>query len=757
MSEPHHSQAGIRAPGWAAWLRDFSAATTGTLASLPGVLTQGLLAYAVLGPAGAALGMPAAFVSVVVGGLVFALLGRGPMPAGGPTAAQVLILASLVVQVTADRAFDIHQPAARAALLALTAWTVVGMGLLQIAFALSGLVKLAKFVPQPVLAGFMNGVALLILLSQVPVLLGWADGAWAALGGAALATTQWATAAVAAFTVLCIVIAPRVTTRLPATFIGLLLGTAAYFALARLLPGVALGPLTGPLPQGLPPWDVLAPWLLGDASGLLQRHAVAAATTACLLALVGTLALVLDSLAVDQALQTRTDAQRELLALGTANIASGMFGGLPVLLHRTRALTTARAGGRAPQALLLGTALYALLALAGSPLLAWLPKVVMGGIMVMVAWSLADQWTHQLVAQWWRGVRTAELQLNLAVVALVAVCTIALGVAAGVALGALLAVVLFMRSMNRSLLRAQYSGTAMPSRRIYHPDDEAALQGLRAHITVLELEGALFFGSADRLATQLLALPADCRAVVVDFKRVSLVDASGAVVLAQIAQRLAARGIRLRLAAVAVGDRHGQALREFAGKALSPKDWHADVDQAVEAAEHELLAVAQAGCKTTGTRVDPASSSLMAGLDDDQRQRLSALLETRTLAAGEHLFRQGDSADRLYVLSEGSISVVSATTDPQTALHTGAGALRQRYLSLSPGMMLGETALLDAGGRTADAVADVPSCVHSLSGQVLQELLVDDPGLCAQVYRNIARHLSQRLRAAAQAWRTSNS
>jgi SulP family sulfate permease len=753
MAKAGHGQAGVQAPALGAWLRDFGAAVTGTLASLPGVLTQGLLAYAVLGAAGASLGMPAAFVSVVVGGLVFALLGRGPMPAGAPTAAQVLILASLVVRVTADRAFDLQQPAALAALLALTALAVVGMGLLQISFALAGLVKLAKFVPQPVLAGFMNGVALLILLSQVPALLGWTAGAWATLGWAAFTTTQLATAAVAAFTVLCIVVAPRITTRLPATFIGLLMGTAAYFALAWLAPGAALGPLTGALPQGLPPLDVLAPWVTGDTTGLLKGHAVAAATTAGLLALVGTLALVLDSLAVDQALQTRTDARRELLALGTANIASGVLGGLPVLLHRTRALATARAGGRAPQALLLGTGLYALLALAGSPLLAWLPKVVMGGIMVMVAWSLADQWTHQLVAQWWRGVRTVDMQLNLAVVAVVAVCTIVLGVAAGVALGALLAVALFIRSMNRSLLRGQHTGAAMPSRRIYPPDDEATLQGLRARITVLELEGALFFGSADRLAAQVLALPADCRAVVVDFKRVSVVDASGAVVLAQIAQRLAGRGTTLRLAAVAVGDRHGQALHEFAGKTLSPTAWFADVDQAVEAAERDLLAAAGVSNQNRDARVDPTRSSLMTGLDDDQRSRLAALLQARELAPGERLFRQGDPGDRLYVLSEGSISVVSTDADPNAA----PGALRQRYLSLSPGMMLGETALLDAGGRTADAVADTPCRVHSLSRQALQALLEDDPKLCAHVYRNIAQHLSQRLRAAAQAWRASSS
>ncbi len=731
-----------------------SAGAAGTLASLPAVLTQGLLAYAVLGPAGAAIGIPAAFVSVVVGGAVFALLGRGPMPAGGPTAALVLILASLVMRVCADPAFDAARPGALAALLALSALAVVGMGVLQMVFALLGLVKLAKYVSQPVLAGFMNGVALLILLAQVPLLLGWPSGAWSAQGLSAFATTQPATVGVAVFTVACIVLAPRFTTRLPATFIGLVLGTAAYFALARTVPGVALGPLTGSLPEGLPSLDVLAPWLASDATGLLQRHWAAAATTALLLALLGTLSLVLDGLAVDQALHARTDARRELLALGAANIASGLFGGLPVLLHRTRAMTTANSGGRAPQALLVGTVLFALLAWAGGPLLSLLPKVVMGGIMTMVAWSLADRWTHQLLAQWWGGVRTADLQFNLAVVAIVAVCTIFVGLAPGVAIGGLLAVVLFIRSMNRSLLRGQYTAAAQPSRRSYNHDDEATLQGLRARITVLELEGALFFGSADRLAEQTEALPPDCRAVVLDFKRVSLVDASGAVVLSQIAKRLAARQVVLRLAGSSADHRHGRALSEFAGGALRPDSWFPDVDQAVEAAEQQLLAADDTRARDVPAALPLVRSSLMAGLDPAQCARLQGLFEAeRRLAAGEWLFRQGDAGDRLYVLTEGSISVVSADASPAAA----PGALRQRYLSLSPGMMLGETAMLDGGGRSANAIADRPSVVHALSLDALQTLLIEDPRLCAMVYRNIALHLSQRLRAAAGAWRASTS
>lgn len=154
-----------------AW-QETRAGLAGMLISLAPALTMGLLAFAALGPQAAALGIPAALVSSAVGGVVFALLSRAPMAAGGPSSAPVLVVGALVAGVVADPAFAASRPADLSSLLALVAAAVVCMGLFQIALALSELVRLAKFVLQPVLAGFMNGVALLALLALLPLLLG---------------------------------------------------------------------------------------------------------------------------------------------------------------------------------------------------------------------------------------------------------------------------------------------------------------------------------------------------------------------------------------------------------------------------------------------------------------------------------------------------------------------------------------------------------------------------------------------------------
>ena len=728
--------------------RELWAGMAGTFISVAPVLTMGLLAFAALGPQAAALGIPAALTASVVGGAVFAGLSRAPMPAGGPSAAPVLVLGTVVARVAADPAFAVGDLAAVAGLLALVAVAVIAMGACQIALGLSGLVRFAKFVPQPVLAGFMNGVALLAMLALLPLMFGWPVGALQHLGWAAMPAVQPATMAVGLFTVAVILVLPHLCRRLPATLIGLLAGSGAYVLLHVLAPQWALGPLTGALPMAWPHVETLMPYFTGADNPLLQRHLTAALVAGVVMALIGTLELVLNSLAMDQACNTRTDPRREVLALGAANVASGLVGGLPLLLLRPRALHMLDAGGRSRAGLFICCGLFALMGLAAVELLALLPQVVLGGAMVIVYLISIDRWSLGLAAQWWRGRREADVQLALLVVALVCGVTLVLGFPAAVAAGAVLSMMLFIRSMNRSLVRSRFTGDALPSRRIFAAADEARLSTLRPRITVLELEGALFFGSADRIAELSDELDAGCDTLVLDFRRVSLIDASGAVVLQQLSLRLDERGMALLLAGVSADNRHGRVLAQFVGPRFAANHGMNDTDQAMERAELRLLT--KAGQEPLREVVPIEQVSLMDGLDVPQRARLAACLQARRLVAGECLFRHGDPGDRLYVITAGSIDVLSAPVP-------GSTALRQRYVSLSPGMMLGETAMLDGGGRSGEAVAVGDTEVHALDGDTLLRLRDQDPLLYAQVYRNVAVHLSQRLRAAAWAWRASTS
>jgi anti-anti-sigma regulatory factor len=278
---------------------------------------------------------------------------------------------------------------------------------------------------------------------------------------------------------------------------------------------------------------------------------------------------------------------------------------------------------------------------------------------------------------------------------------------------------------------------------VYPREQEDFLHDARQRISILELEGALFFGNADTLAAHVEALDREIAFVVLDFRRVSTLDASGAIVLSQLVHRLARQGRTLLLAGVTEGNRHGRVLRGLGTFDVQVQEhWFDDVDRATESAEQSLLAAAGLASGAGGVPLEHCS--LFRGLDAGQRERLRALMPVRRLQAEETLFRQGDPGDALYVLTDGSLTARSAGEH---------GA--HRYLSLSPGMMLGETAMLDDRGRTADAVADVGSVVYVLAKDTLAGIARDDPELARHLATNIAVHLSERLRSASAAWRVA--
>ncbi len=700
------------------------------------VLTLGLLAFAPLG-ASAPLGIAAAFAAVIAGGLIYAALGSAASPSAGPTSATALILAGLVAQLVRDARFDLQTPHGLATLLALVASSVVLMGLFQILMGLAGLGRLARFVPQPVLAGFMNGVALLILFAQIPTLLGlpnftgWSDLAdlsqaqpLALFVGVATAGTVW-------------LVSWKWSGAL-SSLIGLTAGCMLFALLVAVFPGVQLGAVLGPLPEKLVRPDGLLPLADSGSWRLMLDHGKAVFLTAAVLAVIGSLESLLIALGSDQYARTQHDPRRELLSLGAANMVSGLFGGLPLVLSSTRSVLLLKKGaiGRGPA--LASVAAFFVIYAVGGALLAMLPKVVLAGMMVTIAVALGDRWTRQLLRQWLSGERSPDLQHSLMVVALVGFVTVLFGFVAAVGIGSLLAMLIFISAMNRSLIRGRFSALERPSRRIYGAAQAKLLQTERQRVVLIELEGALFFGSADRLDTEAAALAPNCRCLVLDLSQVSMIDASGAMLLQQLSNQLEHRGVPLLLAGVSADNERGKQLRTYGcfrdslpggGRA----DWWPDTDRAIEAAEQMLLA--QAGLAAMQVAMPLAETSLMQRLGARQLALVMARIETQHLRAGEILFHQGDPGDRLYVLTQGSISIIG-----------GKDPVRPRFVSYSPGVMIGEMSMLDGAGRSADAIADTDAVVWSMTRQAYEDLVLADPLLGERLTRNIAIHLAERLR-----------
>lgn len=715
----------------APWPAEILGGTIGSVVMLAVVVTIGLLGYAPLGEAAAPRGLAAAFIAVTLGGVLFALFGRGAMPVAGPSSATALIFAGAIGPLVHDPAVTAAGASGVALVLAAGGSAVVLMGTLQIVFSRLGLGRIAQFVPQPVLAGFMNGVAVLIFLSQLPTLLGLHPGA-------GLADFHAGTLALGLATAACTWLIAWRWPRAPAQLIGLAFGLALYAGLHLSSPALMLGGAVGPLPSSLPMPELA--WQIADGAtaAFVWRHGADVLTAAVVLALIGALESVLSGMAIDQQLDTHHDADHDLLVLGAANIVVGLFAGLPVVVLRARALATVGAGGMGRRAAFVGALAFGAMYMLLAPWLAMLPKAVLAGIMLTVAVAMVDRWTHRLIGQWRGGERSADVWETLAIVAFVCAITVWRGFAVGVAAGVLVALLVFMRNMNRSLVRSRHTAVIEPSRRVYPQAQEDFLREARSRIVLLELEGALFFGSAERLAREADVIGADARFVVLDLRGVGSIDASGAMLLQQLSTGLGRRGQTLMLAGVTAEHPHGRRLRAFGCFREAPRsDWFADLDRAVEAAELQLLS--DAGIALGDTAIALQDSSLFVGLDASQCALVQGHMQMRRLAAGEVLFREGDPADHLYVLTRGSITVVAGN---------GPEHLRQRFVSFSAGLMLGETAMLDGGGRSAGATADAEAEVFQLTQQGLDRLGREQPALASQLYRNIAVHLSARLRRA---------
>lgn len=723
---PPRSALGDPAP--TPWTHDALGGVVGSFAVLAVVLTLGLLAFQPLGPSAAHVGPAAAFVTAAVGGLLFALVSRVAMPVAGPSSATALVLAGAVAQ------FIAQQPAGGLPMvLALAGLTVALSGLLQIVFAAAGVAGVMRQVPQPVLAGFMNGIAVLILIGQIPLVIGLAAGqklTWASLG-----QTRPGALALALLTAALIWAIARRRPLWPGALVALVVGTALHAALGGSHQDVLGATMVASQVGALHPWATLLTLAQGGGPAPLLPHAGTVLTTAAVLAVIGALESALNQVALDQQLNARHQPRRELFAIGLTNLVVGALGGLPTVVLRARAIAIVNAHGRTRVAPIAGSLALGVLYVAGQPLLALLPLPVLAGVMLTIAWALVDRWSGQLLTQWWRGERAPELRAGLVVMLAVCATTVGLGFAAGVALGVALSLLQFAGRMKRSLIRHRGSAEGRPSRRIYPAAVEQRLRPLRPAIVLLELEGALFFGSGDRLLAEGGTLPDGCRALVLDLRRVGAIDETGAVVLQRLQRQLALRGVPLWLAGVGAGSAPERTLQTFAPELPRCPD----ADRAVEAAELHLLG---AEAPDLLSEVPLAGTGLLRGLADDDVAWVMARLERVVLAPGAPLFAEGDAADRLFVVTRGSVSVL-------------ADQGRQRFLTISAGMMLGETAMLDGGGRSAGAVADTEAELWALSQAALDAIERDRPQVAARLYRNMAVHLSERLRSASAAWAAS--
>ncbi len=411
-------------------------------------------------------------------------------------------------------------------------------GLLFLALALFRLGWIARFLSKAVITGFLAGAALDVVIGELPKLTGTSsegDSAWREFAAwiGSLGDVHWTTVLVGVIALAVILglrfLAPAVPGAL-VLLVGGLLASGVFDLGAH---GVAL---VGHVPRGLP-----APQL-PDLS-LVKQHYATVAIAAVALLLIGFSQTAGDARAFAARHQYRIDVNQESVAQGMANVGAGVFQGMPVSTSLSASSLNESAGARTPVASLTTGALLLATLIVLAPVFSHLPKAVLGAVIIdAVVFGMID------IAELRRLHRVARFDFWVAVAAITGV--LSAGVLAGVVIGVVLSLgwLVYVATRPPMPLLGREAGTQVFRDLEENPDDQTF-----PGITVLRLDGGLFFATAEALEDRVRELTEDSgqrRALVLDLEGVSFVDSQGTAKLTEIHQLMEVDDVALRLARV---------------------------------------------------------------------------------------------------------------------------------------------------------------------------------------------------------------
>lgn len=483
------------------WKTDLLAGMTVGIVALPLALAFGV---------SSGVGAQAGLVTAVVAGLVAAIMGGSNVQVSGPTGAMVVVLAPVVAA----------HGAGSIALVSLMA------GLMVCALGISGLGRAVAFIPWPVVEGFTLGIAAIIFLQQVPLATGTAanpgqNTLLAAIEAASRAPypTALQTLAVVAAVAVIMLVVPKLNRSLPASLIAVLVVTAAAELLHLDIPRI------GTLPSSLP--APLVPSIDAASVGSLLMPAVAVASLAAIESLLS--ARVAGGMAgPDGRPSGPYNPDRELTGQGLASIAASVFGGMPATGAIARSAVNVRSGAKTRlSAIVHALVLLAIIYLAAG-LVSRIPLAVLGGILMVTASRMVSTRTVNAIL---RSTRS-----DAAVFILTAIITLAFDLIVAIQIGLAAAALLTLRKF------ASLSGVR-----------REAISGLPVegdeHIAIFRLDGAMFFGAAERILQEISQVK-DIQVAIIRLSQVRMLDATGAHALVEVVSALELRGITVLLKGV---------------------------------------------------------------------------------------------------------------------------------------------------------------------------------------------------------------
>ena len=464
---------------------------TAAIVALPLALAFGVAAFAPLGAEHASTGALVGLLGSIFTGFAAAKFGGTPSQITGPTGPMTVVSTAFIAQIV-----SVHGPNLPVIAVLMALGIVIG-GTVQILIGLSGGGKVVKYMPYPVVAGFMNGIAIIIFIGQIKPFLG-IGGDWSEFDF----SVGWVPMTVATGTVAAILISRKVSQAIPGALVGLIAGIVIYLALAA----SGLAPFTsadnplliGTVPNPFASWEQMQRLMPVFQFGALENLGFSdfkmAFTAGLALAVLGAIDSLLTSLIADSVTHTRHDSRKELIGQGIGNILSGLGGGIAGAGATVRTLVNVRAGGRTSRSgMLHSTVIFLVVMVFGTPA-GWIPLAALSGILFYTAVTMVDYYSLRLIKR--RNVRS-EFIIMIIVTAITVVVDLMVAVGVGCAIAAILFIT---QQIRQPVVHRRARGNEIFSRRVRSSAKETAvLKEFGKRTLSYELKGSLFFGTTDAL------------------------------------------------------------------------------------------------------------------------------------------------------------------------------------------------------------------------------------------------------------------
>ena len=467
------------------------------------------------------LGASAGLYGAIILGFFAALFGGTNSQISGPTGPMTVLSAS-IVSVALTKYGNIEN-----------AWGIVILtfflaGVFQIIFGLMKIGKYVKFIPYPVLSGFMSGIGVIIIIFQIFPAFGLESPVkilevFKEIPNS-ISLINYNSVLLAIITILIIYSFPLITKKVPSTLIALLISTmiTVLFSVST--------PIIGQMPVGLP--EIKLTSLMNLSFTDITLVFIPAITLAGL----GSIDSLLTSVVADNITRTKHNSNKELIGQGIGNMAASLFGGLPGAGATMRTVVNIKSGGKSKLSGVIHAILLFFIVLGLAKYVAYIPLSALAGVLITVGISIIDI----------KGLKSLFLipKSDAFILILVLILTVFVNLLQAVGIGMVIASVIFMRKASEMVEQNTSLKKVDKDDREVAWEDEAALAlDKLENVYIKRFDGPIFFGVAARILERINTIPEKAKVVIFRMKHVHYIDQSGLYALEEVIKEMQKSGI----------------------------------------------------------------------------------------------------------------------------------------------------------------------------------------------------------------------